>query len=67
MKRMKIENNIVAKKVYQTPEIERIVLDNEISLALQSTENTPYNGPNEGNNSMTPEYLNQDPFRNNRA
>ena len=61
---MKIENKITSKRAYIAPEIEIVILDNEISLTLDSN---PFPGPNEGNNSMTPEFLNNDPFRNNRA
>ena len=66
---MKIENRITAKRVYLTPEIERVMLDNEISLALQSTEKgSPPGGPgNENRSSVSPEFLNNDPFRNNRV
>ena len=46
---------------YKAPRIERIVLDNEISLALEST---PPEGPN-GTESYAPEYLHNDPFKTN--
>jgi hypothetical protein len=49
------------KRKYIKPRIEWIPLDNEISLALEST---PPAGPEEGA-SLAPEYLNNDPFRNN--
>ena len=49
------------KRMYLNPTIERIKLDNEISLALESS---PPEGPGEGA-SLAPEYLNIDPFRNN--
>jgi hypothetical protein len=49
------------KRTYTSPKIEQIKLDNEISLALEST---PANGPGEGYNKV-PEYLNNDPFKNN--
>jgi hypothetical protein len=49
------------KKKYIKPRIEWIPLDNEISLALEST---PPLGPGEGA-SLAPEYMNNDPFRSN--
>lgn len=49
-----------AKKKYKTPEIEIIILDNEISLALDST---PPVGPEEV--LLTPEYLHDDPMKTN--
>lgn len=51
------------KKEYIFPRIERILLDNEISLALEST---PPFGPNESA-SLSPEYLNNNPFKDNLA
>jgi len=53
-------NNINEKQIYSTPIIEKIKLDFEISLALESI---PPNGPGESM-SCTPEYLN-DPFKSN--
>ncbi len=47
------------KKKYKAPEIVKIELDNEISLALESE---PPIGPEEGAK-LTPEYLKNDPFR----
>jgi hypothetical protein len=47
------------KATYIAPQIERIMLDNEIALALESN---PANGPGEGFNKV-PEYLNNDPFK----
>ena len=44
---------------YQTPQIERIVLDNEISLQLDST---PPVGPGGEIVMKTPEYFNNEPF-----
>jgi len=46
------------KKVYSSPQIERIALDNEISLALTSPEAPPAWTKNEGNQ-------NKDPFKTN--
>ena len=48
------------KRIYQAPVIKKIVLDNEISLILES--NAP-EGPNE--RSYAPEYLKNDPFKTN--
>ncbi len=45
------------KHIYETPHIEHVKLDNEISLALESI---PPDGPGEGT-LLTPEYLNNDP------
>jgi len=57
--RTQIENNI--RKTYIVPQIEQIRLDNEISLALES-DPPIYETSNHSN---VPEYLNNDPFRNN--
>ena len=48
------------KQLYIIPQIERIELDNEISLALEST---PPGGPGESLN--TPDHLKNDPFKTN--
>ncbi len=48
------------KRTYIVPHIDQIKLDNEISLALEST---PPGGPGEGS-LLTPEYMNNDPFKN---
>lgn len=50
-----------SKKIYIAPRIELIPLDNEISLALEST---PPTGPSEGCLKL-PEHFNSDPFRSN--
>lgn len=47
------------KKVYTTPKVERIELDNEISLQLESAP-TPDSGDEVMNH--TPEYFNNDPY-----
>jgi len=52
------------KVTYIAPQIERIILDNEISLALEST---PSPGPGEGAYNKAPEYMNNDPFKWNNA
>lgn len=49
------------KKVYSSPQIESIQLDNEISLALES--NKPSDEPT--NWSKAPEHFNNDPFKTN--
>jgi hypothetical protein len=49
------------KKKYIVPNIESILLDNEISLSLES----PPVGPDEGNNTLAPEYFNNDPWKTN--
>ena len=51
------------KGIYFPPQINHIKLDNEISLALEST---PPFGPNELVKN-TPEYFNIDPFKNNNV
>jgi len=57
--RTQIENKI--RRTYIVPIIEQIRLDNEISLALES-EPPVYETSNHSN---VPEYLNNDPFKNN--
>lgn len=47
------------KKKYIAPRIEIIFLDNDISLALESS---PPVGPGEGTN-LTPTYLQSDPYK----
>ena len=58
---MKKSERITEKRMYKNPRIEVIKLDNEISLALEST---PPQGPGEGT-SLTQEFMNIDPFKNN--
>jgi len=58
---MKTIKKITEKRIYLNPTIELIKLDNEISLALESF---PPEGPEEGL-SLAPEYINNNPFRNN--
>lgn len=55
-----MENRKTDKRVYMQPEVETILLDNEISLALES--DAPV-GPGEGM-LITPEHFNNEPFRN---
>jgi hypothetical protein len=52
-------NTTNKKRTYSSPQIERIQLDNEISLTLESN---PPTGPGEA---RAPEYFNNDPFKNN--
>ncbi|MEI6554943.1 MAG: hypothetical protein WCL70_05110 [Paludibacter sp.] len=51
------------KQAYSTPQIERIELDNEIALQLEST---PPKAPGEAHLNP-PEYFNNDPFKTNQA
>ena len=50
---------ITEKKAYKSPEILVVVLDNEISLALESTPPT-YESLN---GSIAPDYFSNDPFK----
>ncbi|MEA4851175.1 MAG: hypothetical protein VB126_06950 [Paludibacter sp.] len=54
---MEIQNK--EKRSYRTPSIEVVRLDNEISLALEST---PPIGPDEEARLMIPEHYNNNPF-----
>ena len=49
------------KKKYAVPNIELILLDNEISLSLES----PPVGPDEGISNLAPDYFNNDPWKTN--
>ena len=51
------------KKQYFVPQVERIELDNEIALQLEST---PPKAPGEAKLN-TPDYFNNDPFKTNQA
>ena len=53
----------IEKRNYKAPMIELIKLDNEISLALESS---PPSGPGEPTSSA-PEYFNNNPFKSNNA
>jgi hypothetical protein len=57
---MKTEIKDIQKRTYSAPQIEQIKLDNEISLALEST--PPVFEMAKGSNA--PEYFNNDPFKN---
>lgn len=58
---MKPTKKITEKRMYKRPEIVCVELDNEITLALESS---PPEGPGEGA-SLAPEYMNNDPFKGN--
>ncbi|NDP20790.1 MAG: hypothetical protein GZ091_06890 [Paludibacter sp.] len=51
----------VKKRLYITPYIQQIKLDNEISLALESN---PPVGPGE-TGSLSPDFMYNEPFKNN--
>jgi len=48
------------RQTYSSPQIERIKLDNEISLVLSSLD-----APGDPESLVTPEYFNNDPFKTN--
>ena len=54
-------NNNNIKQNYAPPIVKRIILDNEISLALESS---PAPGPGEGA-LIKPDYFNTDPYKTN--
>ena len=56
---MKTSEKTTEKRIYKNPIIEVVKLDNEISLALQSS---PPEGPGEGA-SLAPEYMKNDPYK----
>ncbi len=56
-----IDNNSSKKRTYSAPAIEYIMLDNDISLQLESP-GKPDSGDEVYN---TPHYLNNDPFKTN--
>ncbi len=60
---MKILNIPTEKRTYQPPVIVSISLDNEISLALESAP-TPDSGDEVYN---TPDYFNNNPYKDNMA
>ena len=60
MKTIHTMNTKAEKKIYSSPRIEQIELDNEISLILVSSD------PGDPNASLLkPEYFNNDPFKSN--
>ena len=58
---MKTLNNNTNKRRYISPAVTRIKLDNEITLALESTPATPGNGDEVYNTPSV--YFNNDPFK----
>jgi len=52
------------KQIYIVPQVDRIELDNEIALQLESAV-TPPKAPGESMNA--PEYFNNDPFKANQV
>ena len=58
---METTEKTTVKRIYNSPEIVYIELDNEISLSLESN---PPLGPGE-TGSLMPGCLNNDPFKNN--
>lgn len=58
---MKTTEKMIEKRIYISPALQLIKLDNEISLALQSI---PPEGPGEGA-SLAPEYFDNDTFKSN--
>ena len=58
---MKNRNTFNQKSDYETPEVQRIELDKEISLQLESVV-TPPKAPGEAR-LQTPEHFDQDPFK----
>jgi hypothetical protein len=58
---MKTNNEYIQKRTYSVPQVEQIKLDNEISLALEST--PPVFELTKGSNA--PDYFNNDPFKTN--
>lgn len=60
---MKNTKENTSKRIYCRPTLERILLDNEITLALESS---PPIGPSESNNNLRPEYFSSSPYATNR-
>jgi hypothetical protein len=56
---MNTNSATVPKRIYIQPEIERVQLDNEISLVLES--GPPF--PGNESSLMAPEYFNNDPYK----
>jgi len=59
---MKINDEMYIKRAYRPPLVERIKLDNEISLVLQSGE-PPIKPGGSLHVQNAPEYFNNDPFK----
>lgn len=64
MRTINNNNNNNIKRQYLTPVVERIELDNEIALQLESA---PPEGPGEQPMGKMPEYFNSNPFTENFA
>ena len=59
-------NTLSKKQIYNSPRIERIELDNEISLVLVSGDpGDPSSGQDPNASLMAPEYFNNNPFKSN--
>lgn len=58
---MKTTNKL--KREYLSPVIEKVDLDSEVSLTMESTPD--YNSDDEVNNINAPDYFNNDPYKNN--
>ncbi len=56
-------NSDLIKRSYNPPQVERVKLDNEISLVLQSIDDNPIIGPEE--ETLASNNLNNDPFNTN--
>lgn len=53
-------DNTIEKRIYSTPTLEHVKLDNEISLILESL---PPTGPGWELGKNTPEHFNNDPLK----
>ena len=60
---MKTNNEMYKKRAYSMPMVERIKLDNEISLVLQSNGTPPIIPGESLHVQNAPEYFNNDPFK----
>ncbi len=57
---MNTNESKIYKREYTHPTVEKIALDNEISLQLESNPDTPNSGDEVYNK---PDYMNNDPFK----
>lgn len=65
---MRPDSNNTEKRIYNAPQVERIDIDKDVSLQLQSAPPIPGNEKLGGFlSSNTPEFLNSDPFKGNMA
>jgi len=62
---MRPDSNNTEKRIYNAPQVERIDIDKDVSLQLQST--PPIPGGEGLNKTKSPEYFNNDPFKGNMA